>query len=446
MSSLKAKANPTKAFFVRMLTRDISLDDCILDLVDNSIDGAWRDSGQRPSVLRSGSDLSGFKIEIDISEDGFYISDNCGGITLDNAVEYAFTFGRRDEQERVNFTVGVYGIGMKRAVFKLGRKIRVKSTYRSNGELSSFVVPIDVGEWLERGDEAWDFAIDDSEARAEPGVSIEVEDLLDETREKFSDPTYERSLRRMLARDYMVSLRHGLEITVNGVRVEGWKLEFRENENFAPMRDSYEDGDVTVEITAGMTSPPPDDLEPDEEPHSDVSGWYILCNGRVVLAADTTTLTAWGTTLPKWHKQYNGFAGIVQFSSENPELLPMTTTKRSVDTSSRLYQRALVKMHKPARAWIDYTNARKQDVETVKELEKAVVAKDIFEVAPRPTFKTPEVTRPKSRERTANVNYTVPLRRMRALATGFGNDRMSYREVGLEAFEYAYENLVDEGA
>ena len=32
-----AKAHPSKAFFIEMLTRDISLSDCMLDLVDYSI-------------------------------------------------------------------------------------------------------------------------------------------------------------------------------------------------------------------------------------------------------------------------------------------------------------------------------------------------------------------------------------------------------------------------
>ena len=34
---LAAKAHPSKAFFIEMLTRDISLSDCMLDLVDNSV-------------------------------------------------------------------------------------------------------------------------------------------------------------------------------------------------------------------------------------------------------------------------------------------------------------------------------------------------------------------------------------------------------------------------
>ena len=43
-------AEPTKAFFVDMLTRDIGLEQAVLDLVDNSVDGAklLKDSGERP--------------------------------------------------------------------------------------------------------------------------------------------------------------------------------------------------------------------------------------------------------------------------------------------------------------------------------------------------------------------------------------------------------------
>ncbi len=37
-------AEPTKGFFIDMLTKDIGLVDCILDLVDNSIDGWIRRS------------------------------------------------------------------------------------------------------------------------------------------------------------------------------------------------------------------------------------------------------------------------------------------------------------------------------------------------------------------------------------------------------------------
>jgi len=44
-------ANPTKAFFVRMLTRDIELSDAILYLLDNCVDGIVRQQ-KKPSLLQ----------------------------------------------------------------------------------------------------------------------------------------------------------------------------------------------------------------------------------------------------------------------------------------------------------------------------------------------------------------------------------------------------------
>ena len=40
MSAKVVKANPTKEFFVNMLIRDILLKQAIIELIDNSIDGA----------------------------------------------------------------------------------------------------------------------------------------------------------------------------------------------------------------------------------------------------------------------------------------------------------------------------------------------------------------------------------------------------------------------
>jgi hypothetical protein len=96
----KAVANPTKAFFVRMITRDISLEDCILDLIDNSVDGAWRNEGSRPMGLAQDADLSNYRIDIVGNDKLFSISDNCGGMTLDDAVDQAFIRASFDRPAR----------------------------------------------------------------------------------------------------------------------------------------------------------------------------------------------------------------------------------------------------------------------------------------------------------------------------------------------------------
>ena len=109
----KVDATPVKSFFVEMLTRDIDLVDAILDLLDNCVDGILRQrkdsSGEKP--------YEGSNAKITFDENSFSISDNCGGIPWDMH-EYAFRMGKDPKNREGNLpTVGVYGIGMKRAIF-----------------------------------------------------------------------------------------------------------------------------------------------------------------------------------------------------------------------------------------------------------------------------------------------------------------------------------------
>lgn len=466
MTAHKAKASPTKAFFVRMLTRDISLEDCILDLVDNSIDSAWKHSGDIPTGLVNSESLAPYKIAITLDDSSFRIVDNCGGISLDDAVNYAFTFGRFEDSDedavdegqpeteanddigRVDhhdFSVGVYGIGMKRAVFKLGRSIVVRSTHADNGHVESFEVPIDVPDWVANDVVPWDFDIEESPALPSPGVEIEIGELTPSANERFRDPTFVPSLKRILSRDYMLPLMRGLVLELNDDQIVGWKVEMKEGEGFAPMRSTYQDGTVQVEIVAGMVAPPPDETGPEEPTRRDeVSGWYVACNGRVVVAADRGPVTGWGSSdIPRWHPQYLGFVGLAFFSAADSDLLPMTTTKRSVDLSSELYRRALVKMGQPTRAWIDYTNDRKADIESARAVEERASSRPLPSLAIRPEVNLPSM-RGRGGPRRANINYSVELSRLRKLADALGNINMTYRDVGLKAFDYTYEQWVDE--
>ena len=63
-----AEALPTKELFVDFLTKDLTLNRAITDLVDNSIDGARR--------LRPHGDLSGFFVRLKVSSESFEITDN----------------------------------------------------------------------------------------------------------------------------------------------------------------------------------------------------------------------------------------------------------------------------------------------------------------------------------------------------------------------------------
>ncbi len=446
----KVDANPTRAFFVRMITRDISLSDCILDLIDNSIDGARRAAGHSKHSLSEPADLTGFKVEISIDpEKGFSMVDNCGGISLDDAVNYAFTFGRKDSQDREEGSIGVYGIGMKRAVFKLGNSVRIHSTYASNDQrLESFAVPIDVASWMAADSKDWDFDLVDAKDLPIPGVEITVEDLHLGTIAEFQDPAFRQNLLRIVARDYALLLSHGLEIVINGKLVRGWAIELLHGGEFSPIREAFEDvsngSAVSIEVLAGMAAPPPESNDPDEKkPKEDRFGWYIICNGRVVLAADKSAQSVWGAPgMQEWHPQYNGFMGFVIFDGDAASL-PLTTTKRNVDTSSPIYRRVQQKMREVSKAWVAYTNERKLGLEKAKQFERSAKPMAISLVPSSFAISFPRIEA-KPKIKMANIAYSKPLAVVQELAEALGNKNLSYRDVGLKSFEYAYDDLVGE--
>ena len=66
--------------------------------------------------------------------------------------------------------------------------------------------------------------------------------------------------------------------------------------------------------------------------------------------------TGWGDGIPLYHPQFAIITGIVEFRSKRADKLPVTTTKRALDTSSNVWLKSLVKMKEGMRIWISYTN------------------------------------------------------------------------------------------
>ena len=434
----KADATPTKSFFVRMITRDISLEDCLLDLVDNCLDGARRHFALREhdAVVPN---YHGFRAALHLGQSEFRIDDNCGGIGIGNAIDYAFHFGRRpDAPNEGDYAIGLYGIGMKRAILKIGRTIAIHSATKED----AFICTIDVAQWLAH--DRWEFDMDDADQPDEAGTLIQISHLNSGISDEFADNAFVNRLSRIVARDYARFLIKGFAISINGTPVNGYRYSVKENEEFRPYRHSYRDEDVVVEIIAGMAAAPPNDLEPSERPEIDYYGWFVLCNDRVVLPADKTESTVWGNEgFPRWHYQYNGFMGMVLFHSIDPNRLPWTTTKRNVDESSPLYRRAVREMKKATRPWVEYTNQRKSDLEDARAKERAAKGVPLFQVPENQVFGVPAMP-DKAHVKVANILYQKPVAAVNKVRKTLGHGNMSYRDVGLKTFEYYVENEVEE--
>ena len=434
LAKQRVSGSPTKDFFVRMITRDITLADCILDLLDNAIDGARRTIKHNAPKI-GGRLFDGFGAELSIAGKAFVVSDNCGGISLNDAVDYAFHFGRRkDAPHDVDHSIGLYGIGMKRAIFKIGRKARIESRPSAD----AFVVKVDVDEW-EKNDTDWDFDLESLEGNREVGTRIVIEDLYPQIANAFSDPTFVNELIRTMARDYAFVIGKGFSISINGTEVPSYEYRLKEGESVEPAVVEYEDDGVRVRIVAGLMKELDADI-PDELRLADTEayGWYVVCNERVVLAGDKTDLTVWGNQgFRVWHPQYNGFAGFVFFESDDPKKLPWTTTKREVDSSEPLYLRALVRMKELSGEFTAYTNQRKANPDAAKKIEAAAASVSVSSgLADPKSMKLPKVEGKESGDDYVTVAYPRPRQHVKEVAEALGNFKMSAREVGIRTFEY----------
>lgn len=441
---------PTKDFFVKMITKDISLEDCILDLIDNCLDGARKVKlAETPGAIIN--DYSDFYAKIIFNSDGFEVSDNCGGISISEAIDYAFHFGRRsDAPTEGEYSIGLYGIGMKRAIFKMGASIDILSSNTKE----AFHTTIDVNEWLNRAPvispdnfsrEDWDFDMEDAAINPDTGTTIKVTQLYPNIASQFNNAEFANSLVRIIDRDYARFLDKGFRISINGVNATGFNFLIKESADFTPTRIHYIDEEVDVEIIAGMRSPPPDDLAPtDRRKETDYDGWYVSCNDRIVIATDKTVQTVWGNDFPVWHYQYNGFIGFALFHSKDPSLLPWKTTKRDVDQSNMVYRRAVGKMKEATRAWINYTNERKINLEKAKILEASATPIKLNETKNSAKLVVPRIAPSEAKVQYSSIQYSKPSSELKKVKELLGNAVMTNYRAGEKTFEYFLENESEE--
>lgn len=431
------RAEPTKRFFVEMLVRDIDLKPAISDLIDNTIDGARR--------IRTGSDFKGLAVRIVASGDEFRIEDNCGGIPLEVARRYAFRFGRAKEMEPTKHSIGQFGVGMKRALFKIGTHFTVRS--RSGADV--FSVDVDVTSWLTH--DRWEFEFDELRLRTDgddvDGTSIHVSALHPGIAEDLASEHFISELCSDIKRQHQDSLAKGLVITVNGAPISGGALEFLESDDILPARTVYAmDEDTTAQLSvtlyAGISTSAPRE-----------AGWYVYCNGRLILGADQTLVTGWGEAdearIPKYHNQYARFRGYAFFDCDDANKLPWTTTKTGVNQGSAVYKRARLEMVAIMRPVIDFLNeldrekdSPPEDQTPLEEIVSKAALRSVSDVNHRQRFTLPERKRQRTKTPQTSIQYKRDVREVDIAKDVLGVT--SAVEVGHRTFDYFYERECEE--
>jgi Histidine kinase-, DNA gyrase B-, and HSP90-like ATPase len=370
-------AAPVKSFFVHMLTRDIKLEDAILDLLDNSVDGILRaKAGKKTSGSKT--PYAGYQAEIEFAKDSFTISDNCGGIPW-NLHDYAFRMGRMpDRSPDAPGSVGVYGIGMKRAIFKMGKRCLISTQSGQNA------YDVDINPKWTDDENDWFIPVKPAKRMdGQDGTTLYIGDLYEGIASRFSEDAkaFKTELERMVATNYVFIIDKGFKVKINGDTVKprptrlifDTKVTRTRKEVIRPYIFKARSDGVEVFLAVGFTRPIPsqDEIAEDQEEKKYSSleaGWTVICNDRAVLYCDRTELTGWGEAgVPRYHTQFIAISGIVEFKADDPSKLPTTTTKRGVDASSTLFLQVKNKMREGMRIFTNYTNKWKTRPEDSKK-------------------------------------------------------------------------------
>lgn len=162
VKALTAQASPENRLFISLLTRDIPLVAAFLDLLDNSINAAVEPFAHRLETAQGYMDLfqdatvtPTVAVHLEVSSGKVEIRDTASGISAKTAENHVFKFGRPAGEAHAGDRLSVCGIGLKRAMFKLGNKIQIRSDHVEGG----FELDLDVAQWEKASALPWTFTI-----------------------------------------------------------------------------------------------------------------------------------------------------------------------------------------------------------------------------------------------------------------------------------------------
>jgi|SRR5579871_19039 len=346
--------SPTKDVVVSGLTKDASVEACILDLIDNAVD-AVRDHAKRAPPEDVHDNYHGWEIALTLGGTGLKIKDNAGGISVKQLQSDVLRFGKRMGHDH---GIGAYGVGLNRAIFKLGRTTQiVTDTGRERSTLT-----LKTEDYLKDADE-WAVTARQLPSSGKEGTTIDITRPPEDIAHQFADKTWVDVQREEIGHIYGRFIAKGLLIEVNSIPAKNLEIPMRENGPYEIEEKLYRTDDgVLIYIKFGQHRDHRFRKEKDYDADrnrglTDQFGWNILCNDRAILTCDTTDKTGWDD----YHSEYYGFVGYVNFVSAEPSKLPWNTTKSDIDLNNPAYRMALGGMRTFVRKWKSICDRRKRE-------------------------------------------------------------------------------------
>ena len=255
-------ATPSKRIYLSIIS-DYDLKLGLCELIDNAID-SWIYKNKEQKLL--------VNVNLDYQQQRINVTDNSGGIP-ENEIKLIVSPGESRNDEDAE-SIGIFGVGSKRAVVALAQKIAISSRYKDE---ATMLIEID-DEWIK--DDNWDINVYKRNDIPENTTKIELSNLRDSIQE-----SEEVRLIKHLGSTYAEFINsEKFELKLNGSSIEPISYEsWSYPENYHPRRysgkiDLGESNKVDFEIIAGLTRK--------GDPAKSEYGVYFYCNNRLISKAN----------------------------------------------------------------------------------------------------------------------------------------------------------------
>lgn len=305
---MKVECGFTRDYAITTMRKDIIIKSAIFDLIDNSIDAA-------ENLDR----VKNHKIVIDTKKNSFSIKDNCGGIEPE-LIEHVFKIGRREDK------ANGFGVGMKRAIIKLGNNADIFS-YNID---KSYYIPFNVYKWGK--DDNWILNIKEIKRleKNKPGVEIYIKNLEEDVKKYFVKNEC-NNLNVDISRRYRMILNKGMKIILNNRSIEPYNIK-EYKPIISPIYFIENKVNVQVKIYSNIKS-------------NEENGWDIFVNNRCISERNRSEDVQWYRIKQESGFSYRRFIGEVLIEGIDVRDIPLNSSKDKIDFNSDVMNKIMRLMY-----------------------------------------------------------------------------------------------------
>jgi hypothetical protein len=306
-------ATPSKRLFLSIIA-DYDLNRSICELVDNGLD-VWVRSGRTKDIT--------IKIVLDESQQTITIEDDAGGLAK-SELRYIVGPGQTGTSPS-DQTIGIFGVGTKRAVVALAQDIKIKTR-----QLNQDTYQVDLDDkWIEDND--WHLPVYEVDEIPEGTTVVELQKL----RSQITDEVITQ-LKDHLRTTYAIFLKNErITILVNRDKL---LPRFFENWAYPPTYPPHKyTGILTTEDSSVIKVEAIAGLSRESSPATGEYGVYFYCNDRLIARALKTLEVGFTRGLAGVPHPKVSLTRVLVFLNGDARLMPWNSSKSEINTKHEVF-------------------------------------------------------------------------------------------------------------